>query len=147
MNALPFNCQQVKAVCLILRLSAPPPAIGYGIYHFTVLLCIYCFQNTPDTHKRARTHTHISTPNSLPSCPILCMCNTSSTFLPPLFNILAQYRRVALGLHVQVGPLDCSPGLLGREVVEKKKKRQKGGDDGRKAHNNSLFPRMSGPAA
>lgn len=44
---------------------------------------------------------------------------------PPLFNILAQYRWVALGLHVQVGPLDCSPGLLGREEVVEKGGEQK----------------------
>lgn len=48
---------------------------------------------------------------------------------PPLFNILAQYRRVALGLHVQVGPLDCSLGLLGREEVEEKKKKKQKKDE------------------
>lgn len=91
-------------------------------YNFTVLLSIYGFQNTPSTHKL-----------------------TAKLSNPLHVQHLAQYRRVALGLHVQVGPLDCSPGLSGKGEVEAKKK--KGGDDGRKAHNNSLFPCMLGPAA
>lgn len=98
----------------------------------------------PKYTRYTRAHTH----NSPPSCPIPLQRILHFFLSPPLFNILAQYRRVALGLHVQVGPLDCSPGLLGREEVEVEGGgSEKIGDDGRKAHNNSLFPRMSGPAA
>lgn len=64
---------------------------------------------------------------------------------------LHNVRRVALGLRVQVGPLNCSPGLSGKEEAGGRKP----GREGKKAggiieggpHDNSVFPRMSGPAA
>lgn len=75
-----------------------------------------------------RAHTHIHTREFTAKAVQFSACATypplPTPSPPPLFNILAQYRRVALGLHVQVGPLDCSLGLLGREEVEEKKKKK-----------------------
>lgn len=60
------------------------------------------------------------------------MCNIYSISPPRpsspatlLFNILAQYIRVGIRLHIQVGPLDCSLGMLGRGRREKKQSKKK----------------------
>lgn len=79
---------------------------------------------------------HQAQANSLPSCPILSMCNI-------LHNTEELHSGYMFRLDLSIAP----PGCREEERWRKKKKKQKGGDDGRNAHNNSLFPCMLGPAA
>lgn len=116
------NHQQVKAMPLILRMTSASHKVRNLSLHS--VLCIYYWE------------------------AVLYARAAYAALFPPLFNILAQYRRVSLRLHIQVESLHCSPGQLGKEEVKgKRKEKKKGGDDGKKAHNNSLFPCMLGPAA
>lgn len=98
------------------------------------------------TCAEAHTHTHCSNPLHVQH--ILHLSPPPSSPATLLFNILAQYIRVGIRLHIQVGPLDCSLGMLGRGRREKKQsqKKKKSGADGKKVHNNNLFPCVLGPA-
>lgn len=71
----------------------------------------------PSKHTRTRTHfAELSDP-----LHVQLIHHVS----PPLFNVLAQDGGAALSFRVQVGPLDCSPGLSERGEVEKKNERSR----------------------
>ena len=132
-----------------------------GIHHFPVLVFTASKIHPPthththaETHRLTRTHTHTHTHAAKPSNPL--HVQHILHFFLLLFSTSLHNTEKKSCAQVTCSGLDLSiapPGQLGREEVEKekgkkkKREREREGDDGRKAHNNSLFPCMLGPAA